>query len=125
MPKHYDCDKCPGYCCSYPAIEVTRRDLTRLATHHHISTDEAIRRFTRNAHGYKQVLRRKKDAVFGRICRFFDTKARRCTVYAARPGVCRDYPGGNRCGYYDFLAFERNQQDDPDYIATTDSSDWK
>ncbi len=54
-----------------------------------------------------------------RICRFFDTEARRCTIYTARPTICREYPGGNRCGYYDFLSSERNSQNDPDHIATT------
>ena len=32
--------------------------------------------------------------------------------------ACRTYPGG-RCGYYDFLAFERRTQEDPEYISTT------
>ena len=30
-------------------------------------------------------------------------------------------PGDGRCGYYDFLAFERRTQDDPEFIATTDN----
>jgi Fe-S-cluster containining protein len=64
-------------------------------------------------------MRRKPDEHFGKICRFFDTKERRCTVYKARPAVCRSYPG-KRCGYYDFLTFERRAQNDPDYIASTD-----
>jgi hypothetical protein len=29
------------------------------------------------------------------------------------------YPDGKRCGYYDFLKFEREQQGDPEFIATT------
>jgi len=28
---HYDCAKCPGYCCSYDLIEVGKRDIARLA----------------------------------------------------------------------------------------------
>ena len=32
-PRQYDCLKCPGYCCSYPIIVVTRRDLARIARH--------------------------------------------------------------------------------------------
>ncbi|MFM8307575.1 MAG: YkgJ family cysteine cluster protein, partial [Microcystis aeruginosa] len=52
-------------------------------------------------------MRRKKDTTFGRICRFFDTKERRCTIYKARPSNCRSYPGEGRCGYYDFLMHER------------------
>ena len=49
---------------------------------------------------------------------FFDTDERRCTIYEARPSTCRTYPGG-RCGYYDFLTFERNTQDDPEHVAGT------
>jgi Fe-S-cluster containining protein len=52
------------------------------------------------------------------MCRFFDTTERRCTVYKARPAVCRQYPNGARCGYFDFLQFERKHQDDPDFIPS-------
>jgi hypothetical protein len=29
----YDCMKCPGYCCSYPVIEVKDHDALRIAKH--------------------------------------------------------------------------------------------
>lgn len=117
----YDCLKCPGYCCSYPVIEITERDVARLARHFGIAPLAAQAKFTKKAHGRERVLRRKDDPHFGRICRFFDTEARRCTVYEARPGICRQFPGESRCGYYDFLKFEREHQKDPEYVATTDS----
>lgn len=120
----YDCLKCPGYCCSYPVIALDRRDIARLAAHFGCSFEEARAAFTREAHGHKYVMRRKKDPYFGRICRFFDTQQRRCTVYAARPAVCRSYPGRARCGYFEFLQFERRAQSDPEYVALTDSSGW-
>ena len=41
--------------------------------------------------------------------------------YKARPAICRSYPGSGRCGYYDFLSFERRAQDDPEWVATTDN----
>ncbi|MEY2775933.1 MAG: hypothetical protein RLY30_31, partial [Pseudomonadota bacterium] len=47
---------------------------------------------------------------------FFDTRERRCTIYEARPSVCREYPNGRRCGYFEFIQFERDQQDDHDFI---------
>jgi Fe-S-cluster containining protein len=47
-------------------------------------------------------------------CRFLDARTRRCTVYEDRPAVCRDYPDTPRCGYWDFLTFERKAQDDPE-----------
>ena len=114
----YDCSKCPGYCCSYPRIEVKDRDVARLARHFGLEHAEAEKRFTRLYEPGERVLKHRKDDVYGSICRFFDTALRRCTVYEARPGVCREYPNGNRCGYYDFLKFERKHQDDPDFIPS-------
>ncbi len=119
----YDCSKCPGYCCSYPLIALDRRDVERLARHHGMTFDEARAAFTRVAHGRQYAMRRKKDEIYGRICRFFDTKARHCTIYEARPAVCRSFPGEGRCGYYEFLKFERRAQDDPEFVALTDHSD--
>jgi Fe-S-cluster containining protein len=114
----YNCAKCPGYCCSYPLIQLTKRDVERLAKHFGLEFEEARKKFTKVEAGAKYAMRRKDDVHFGRICRFFDTEARRCTVYKARPEICRGYPGG-RCGYYDFLSAERNSQNDPDHIALT------
>lgn len=119
----YNCEKCPGYCCSYPLIPLEKRDVERLAKHHGLSFDEAKRAFTKEAHGRKYAMRRKKDEHFGKICRFFDTDKRRCTVYEARPHVCRAFPGGGRCGYYDFLSFERRAQEDEKFVALTNHED--
>ena len=127
MPKktiriQYDCTKCPGYCCSYPRIEVKDRDVERLAKHFELTFEQAERKFTRwysSDEGKERILRHQKDEVYGTICRFFDTDARRCTVYAARPTVCRQYPNGSKCGYYDFIRFERKHQDDPDFVPLT------
>jgi Fe-S-cluster containining protein len=119
MPrKKYDCLKCPGYCCSYPVIEVKDRDAERIAKHFGIPLKVAEKKFFKSASGYKRVMRRKADKYFGRICRFFDIEARRCTIYEARPSTCRSYPG-DRCGYWDFLKFERDAQEDEEYISTT------
>jgi Fe-S-cluster containining protein len=120
-PKNqYDCLKCPGYCCSYPLIEVTKRDMERVAKHFEVSLTVAKKKFFRYDRSEKSwCLRRKNDEHFKKICRFFDTEERRCTIYTARPGVCREYPGEPHCGYYDFLKFEREHQQDKDFIATT------
>jgi uncharacterized protein len=116
----FNCAKCPGYCCSYPVIVITRRDVERLAKYFRIPPDEAESRFTKSAHGYKRIMRRKRDVHYPMICQFFDTERRRCTIYEARPAACRAFPGGGRCGYYDFLAFERRAQNDPNFVARTD-----
>ena len=116
----YSCEKCPAYCCSYPEIEVTPRDIERLARHFSLSYAAAEERFTKvDPAENVRVLRHRKDTVFATVCAFLDQKTRRCTVYEARPRVCRDYPDSPRCGYYEFLQFERVQQDDPDFIALT------
>lgn len=120
----YDCSKCPGYCCSYPNITLQKSDVERLAQHFDIPFEDAERKFTRAAHGEKWTMRRKKDIHFGRICRFFDVVERNCTVYKARPDICRDFPNEKRCGYYEFLKFERKHQEDKEFVATTDSSEW-
>ena len=116
----YNCVKCPGYCCSYPLIPLTKRDVERLAKHFDLDFEDARVKFTKEDSGDKYAMRRKADKIFGRICRFFDTEKRRCTIYEARPSTCRSYPGG-RCGYYDFLSSERTIQEDPKFIATTDN----
>ncbi len=111
----YDCLKCPAYCCSYDRIIVEKRDLKRLAKHFGIDEETAEKRFTKTVEG-ERVLRHQKDEIYGSICAFLDTKTRRCTVYDARPAVCHEYPDRPRCGYYDFLRWERSHQEDEDFV---------
>ena len=116
----YSCTKCPGYCCSYPEIEVGTRDIERLAKHFDLTYRVAEERFTKyDAKERVRLLRHREDHIFDSVCAFLDQKTRRCTVYEARQGVCREYPHTKRCGYYEFLKFERAQQDDPKFIALT------
>lgn len=117
---HYSCKKCPGYCCTYSDIEITQRDIARLAKHFGLDQSRAEQRFTKpDAKGKARLLRHREDRIFDSACMFFDQEQRRCTVYEVRPGVCRAYPDSTRCGYYDFLKFEREQQGDEEYIALT------
>jgi Fe-S-cluster containining protein len=116
----YSCLKCPAYCCTYPEIEVTPRDIERLARHFDITYAQAEARYTKpDAKKKIRMMRHRKDTVFESACLMLDQEKRRCTVYTARPGVCRAYPDTSRCGYYDFLKFEREQQGDPEYVALT------
>ena len=64
--KLYDCMKCPGYCCSYPVIEVKDRDAERIAKHFNMPLAKAEKKFFRKAHGYKRIMRRKKDDISAR-----------------------------------------------------------
>lgn len=116
----YSCEKCPGYCCTYPLIEVGKRDIARMAKHFELTYQQAEERFTKFDKGEKvRALRHRADEHFGTACQFLDREKRRCTIYAARPGVCREYPVQLKCGYYEFLKFERDQQGDEEFIATT------
>ena len=121
-PKSYDCAKCPGYCCSYPLIEVTQADIARLGARFNLDLQTAEKRFTKYDKGEKvRALRHRKDEHYGTACRFLDAKTRRCTVYEDRPAACRSYPYGKSCGYYAFLTFERKHQDDNTWVARTNS----
>jgi Fe-S-cluster containining protein len=118
--KLYNCLKCVAYCCTYTHIPATKRDVARLAKHFGITPKEAARKFTKA--GDKEnprVMRHSADEHFGSACMFLDQETRQCTVYKARPQICRDFPTQNRCGYYEFLKFERDVQDDPKWVATT------
>jgi len=119
MATQYNCSKCPGYCCSYPLIALTRKDVERLAKHFGLSFRAAKAKFTKEQYGETYAMRRKKDEHFGRICQFFDQEKRCCSIYKVRPSICRSFPGGGKCGYYDFLMFERRAQEDDEFVATT------
>jgi Fe-S-cluster containining protein len=116
----YNCIRCPSYCCSYPRIPVQPEDVQRLALHFGLTVEAAVRKFTRKSEEPGEiVLKHTPDPVYGTACRFLDRKTRRCSIYEARPGICHEYPGNRRCGYYDFLAFERRVQGDPEFIPST------
>ncbi|MEO1041979.1 MAG: YkgJ family cysteine cluster protein [Pseudomonadota bacterium] len=123
MTIKYDCIKCPAYCCSYEHIPCDDDDQKRLAKHFGLTKKEAKSRFTKKGDAETpRVLRHKWDEHFGSVCRFLDTETRGCTIYEARPEICRDFPTQKRCGYYDFLMFEREVQEDDEWVATTRSA---
>lgn len=116
MKTTYDCSKCPGYCCSiYERVAVTKRDLKRLAKHFQISEAEAEKKCTTMWQG-ERVLRRKRDPLLGKSCKFLDPVTRGCTIYEGRPQICRDYPGTKDCAYFDLIEFERGSQNDKDVL---------
>ncbi len=120
MANFYCCDRCPSYCCSYPRIPVQDSDVQRLALHLNLDPAVVARKFTRKSEEPGEVvLRHQPDKIYGTICKFMNRETRRCTVYEARPEICRAYPGNSRCGYYDFLAFERRAQEDSEFIPST------
>ena len=123
----YDCSECPGYCCSYPRIVVTKKDIQRLAKHFGLTNEAAKIAFTRqyefteghpDEHVKEQILRHRPDDIYKSTCQFLDPDLRRCTIYEARPSVCREFPNGKKCGYYGFIKFERKHQNDDEFIPS-------
>jgi Fe-S-cluster containining protein len=113
---YFDCSKCPAFCCSvYERVKVTKRDIVRLAKHFGVTYEQARFRYTRLRDG-ERVLKRVRDVIFDETCAFLDQETRGCTVYHARPTVCRGYPARSRCAYYDLLKFERQQQGDENVV---------
>jgi uncharacterized protein len=112
----FNCSKCPAFCCSvYERVEVTKRDLNRLARHFGVTPEAARELYTRDWEG-ERVLKRVDDVIFPQTCTFLDQETRGCTIYKARPAVCRAFPGRPRCAYYDLLKFERAQQGDENVV---------
>ena len=113
---YFDCNKCPAYCCSiYERVQVSGRDIRRLAKYFGVSYETARRRYTKQWEN-ERVLKRVEDTIFEETCMFLDQETRGCTIYHARPAVCREYPDRARCAYYDVLQFERRQQADPSVV---------
>jgi Fe-S-cluster containining protein len=109
---YYNCSKCPAYCCSiYERVQVSRRDVKRLAKYFGVDVKTAEKRYTTTWQGEK-ILRRKADPIFGKACKFLNPETRQCTIYHGRPSTCREFPARARCAYYDLLQFERVQQGD-------------
>lgn len=120
MAKKYDCLKCPAYCCSYAHIPVTAGDVKRLAKHFELTPEKAEKKFTKKGDDENpRVLRHTEDEHYESTCMFLNKETRNCGIYKARPKICRDFPTQERCGYYEFLIFEREVQEDPEWVATT------
>ena len=113
---YYNCVECPAFCCSvYERVQVTRRDIRRLAKHFGVTEEVATARYTKMYAG-ERVLRRKRDHLFGQACQFINPETRGCGIYNVRPAVCREFPTSTRCAYWDLFQFEKEQQDDPDTL---------
>ena len=99
--KLYHCEKCPAYCCGYPVIEANKNDILRLARHFKIDNDSAKERFTEKENNRVRRMRHRPDKKLGTsVCMFLNQKTRQCSIYHARPQICRDYPG-DRCEWND------------------------
>ncbi|UCD28909.1 MAG: YkgJ family cysteine cluster protein [Planctomycetota bacterium] len=85
--KEMDCTTC-GACCRVNTIPVDEKDVKRLAKHLKLSQDQFYKQYiTENEFG--------ETAIDTAPCPFLEGNL--CSVYDARPDVCRKYPyiGGN------------------------------
>lgn len=117
----YDCEQCPGICCTvYDGISVSREDGQRIAKKLGLTLEVTASFYFAAVLGQpgSVVLRRKDDAFTGgKCCTFLNAETRRCSVYDARPTVCREWPkpeqqaagATGRCCYYDTLVQLRNE----------------
>src|ERR1043165_1190553 len=88
---YFDCTKCPAFCCSiYERVQVTKRTTPPRPNPAGAPLGGARRRFTKQWED-ERVLKRVKDTIFPETCMFLDQEKRGCTIYHARPAVCREY----------------------------------
>lgn len=97
----YDCNTCPAYCCGYPIIEVKKADIRRLARHFKISEAAAKEKFTEKENNRVRKMRQRHDKKLNTpVCMLLNQKTRQCSIYRARPEICRAHPG-DRCEWHD------------------------
>ena len=67
-----------------------------------------------------RLLRHRKDHVFESTCTLSSTRRSAAAPFTSRgPRSAATIPDSQRCGYYEFLKFERAHQDDKEFIALT------
>ena len=71
---HFDCNKCPAFCCSiYERVAINKRDLNRLAKHFGETPEVAARRHTKiHKESGERVLKRANDPLLGESCKFLE-----------------------------------------------------
>jgi Fe-S-cluster containining protein len=84
----FQCQRC-GICCQVAdPIDIYPKDIRRLASYFNISIEEAIDEYT-IPHPIEPDLRAFKKTA---PCRFYDQTKKGCSIYQARPMVCRCSP---------------------------------
>ena len=80
-----DCSVCAN-CCRVATVDLSERDVERLARHLRLSVAEFLAGYTMEDAEEGRILRRSEAAG----CVFLDGNA--CTVYDQRPDTCRRFP---------------------------------
>lgn len=89
------CDDCIGTCCTalaHDEIELSREDVERLANHLYLHYEDVVAKYLVPTHSlwgeYQFVF---AETRLGLACPLLDTEKFRCSVYEARPSVCRAF----------------------------------
>ena len=84
----FECTQCGDCCTGAPGyVWVNAAEIADLAKHLNLSVDEFEKKFVR-----KIGIRKSLIEYANGDCVFFDGKARKCTVYEARPQQCKTWP---------------------------------
>ena len=90
------CSFCPGFCCyktGSASLYIMASDINRIARHFGLTDGEVRKRFMASRSTFKT--RSDGSCIFlsnDRLCR-------RCSIHAARPAQCRDFPYDQSCPY--------------------------
>jgi len=80
-----DCTACAN-CCKVATVQVSERDVERLARFLRISSDRFLAEYTAESEEEGRILKRDKESG----CVFLN--GRECTAYEARPDICQRFP---------------------------------
>ena len=80
-----DCTECAN-CCKVATVQLSERDVERLARHLRIKRDRFLADYTTESEAEGLILRRSRESG----CVFLS--GRDCTVYEARPDICQRFP---------------------------------
>jgi len=80
-----DCTACAN-CCKVASVQVTERDVERLARHLRIQPQRVVAEYTAESEEDGRILKRSPETG----CIFLS--GRDCTVYEARPDICQRFP---------------------------------
>ena len=86
IERQIDCTACAN-CCRHSVVSVSQAEIEALANYLDVNREEVVRNSTDPdpEAPARRILKSKKDG-----CIFLDGNL--CTVYAARPKACRDFP---------------------------------
>lgn len=84
----FECENCGACCTTCTPIEVSDRDVERLAEFYKKKPMVIVKRHCKRNPENPKALALKKD----RPCKFYDLEKKRCKIYEARLDCCRSFP---------------------------------